>query len=50
MAARVLNGEKISSIPYETLKESKITVNKTVAEKLGINIPEDVLSGASVCE
>lgn len=50
MAARVLNGEKISSIPYETLKESKITVNKTVAGKLGINIPEDVLSGASVCE
>ncbi|MBO5059312.1 MAG: ABC transporter substrate-binding protein [Clostridia bacterium] len=46
MAARVLKGEAVSDIPYETLKESKITVNKGVAEKLGITLPEDVLANA----
>lgn len=48
MAARVLNGEDISSIPYETLTESKITVNKSVAEKLGIIIPESIAVTADV--
>ncbi|MBS6832753.1 MAG: ABC transporter substrate-binding protein [Clostridiales bacterium] len=48
MAAKVLNGEDISTIPYETLTESKITVNKSVAEKLGISIPESVMSTADV--
>lgn len=43
MAARVLKGEDISQIPYETLQESKITVNTKVAENLGITLPEDIL-------
>lgn len=42
MAARVLNGEDISSIPFETLKESKVTINLDAADKLGIKIPSDV--------
>lgn len=46
MAADVLNGKKISDIPYETLKESKITVNKATAETLGITIPDSVLENA----
>ncbi len=46
MAARVLKGESVADIPYETLKESKITVNKAVAQKLGITLPEDVLATA----
>lgn len=46
MAARVLGGEDVSAIPYETLKESKITVNPTVAEALGITIPDDVAANA----
>lgn len=50
MAARVLKGEEISSIPYETLKESVLTVNKTVAEEMGITLPEDVLAAATICE
>ena len=45
-AARVLKGEDISSIKYETMEESKITVNKAVAEKLGIEIPASVLDKA----
>lgn len=48
MAAKVLNGEDISTIPYETLTESKITVNKAVAEKLGITIPDSVMTTADV--
>lgn len=50
MAARVLNGEDISSMPYETITESKITVNPTVAAELGIEIPADVLQTAEVKE
>lgn len=50
MAARVLKGESIADIPYETLKESKITVNKAVAEKLGITFTDDVLANATAVE
>lgn len=46
MAARVLSGESIDSIPYETIKESKLTVNPDVAAKLGIAIPDEVLTAA----
>ena len=40
MAARVLKGEAIETIPFETMKESFVTINKTVAEKFGIEIAE----------
>ncbi len=46
IAARVLSGEDISTIPFETLKESKITVNKAVADKLEVKIPEDIAATA----
>lgn len=42
MAARVLNGEDIKTIPYETLKESKVTINTSAAQSIGITIPESV--------
>lgn len=48
MAARVLNGEDISEIPYETLKESSITVSTDVASSLGIEIPNDILDKADI--
>lgn len=47
MAARVLGGEDVSTIPYETLKESKLTVNTEVAKNLGITFPDDILSAAT---
>lgn len=50
MAARILKGEDVSSIPFETMKESKLTVNQTVAVKLGITIPQSVLDGATIVE
>lgn len=42
MAARILNGEDITTIPFETLKESKVTVNTEAAKAIGITIPESV--------
>lgn len=50
MAARVLNGEKISDIPYETMKESCITINKRLADEMNITIPDDILSTATIAE
>lgn len=43
MAAKVLNGESIDAIPYETIQNPIITVNEAAAQKLGITIPQDVL-------
>ncbi len=48
MAARILGGEDISQIPYETLDESEISVNEKVAETLGINIPQSVKDIAEI--
>ena len=48
MAARILGGENISQIPYETLDESEITVNEKVALDLGINIPQSVKDIAEI--
>ena len=42
MAAKVLKGEDISKMPFETIKESKVTINMNVADQLGIKIPSDV--------
>lgn len=38
MAARVLKGEAIDSIPFETMQDSFVTINKSVAENFGIDI------------
>ena len=50
MAAKVLKGEDIAAMPYETITESKITINPSAAEALGISIPESVQSGAEIRE
>lgn len=42
MAAKVLKGTDISTIPYETITQSNISVNEKVAEQLGISIPDDI--------
>ena len=46
IAARVLKGEDIAAIPYETMTESKVTINKAAAEKIGLAIPEEVAAKA----
>lgn len=40
MAARVLNGEDIDTINFETINESSVFVSDETAAKLGITIPE----------
>ena len=47
MAAQVLRGTAVSEIPYETLKESAVTVNSAVAESLGITLPDGVTASAT---
>lgn len=47
MAAKVLKGEDISSMPYETLKESKLTINPSAAQKLGITFSDEITSEAT---
>lgn len=46
MAAKVLAGEDISQIPFETIKESVITINEKTASELGIEIPGSVSENA----
>lgn len=46
MAARVLDGEDISTIPFETVKDSKITINQAAVDALGLTIPEEIASAA----
>ncbi len=47
MAAKVLKGEaKASEMPFEMISESSCYVNTAAAEKLGMEISEDFVSGA----
>jgi len=47
MAAKVLKGEKkASEIPFETIEESNLYINKQVAEKLNISLIESFISKA----
>ena len=46
MAANVLNGTSIDTIPFETLKETKYTFNEETATALGITISSETLSKA----
>ncbi len=50
MAARVLDGEDISTIGSEYVEESKLTINKAVAETLGIEIPAELDARAEYTE
>lgn len=46
MAARVINGEKISQTPIEFIKHGDLTINLKQAQKLGIKIPKDLMQEA----
>lgn len=48
IAARVLQGEDIASIPYETMTESKITINTDAAAAIGLEIPQSITDRAEV--
>ncbi|MTI85437.1 MAG: ABC transporter substrate-binding protein [Firmicutes bacterium] len=46
MVARVLNGEKAGAIVPEEIRKRTTMVNKTAAEKIGLEIPQSVLDRA----
>ena len=46
MAARVLGGEKIENIPFETMKDPKFTLNTTAAEKFGVPTDGEIAAKA----
>ena len=46
VAVRVLGGEDPAAIPFQTLDARKLIVNETVAQRLGLTIPPELLSRA----
>lgn len=46
IAARALNGEDLSTIPFEEFLDSELTINSEVAASLGIAFPESIVSRA----
>ena len=48
IAARVLKGEDIATIPYETMTESKITINPDAAAAIALEIPQSITDRAEV--
>ena len=47
MAAKVLNGEDIASIPYETISEYSLYVNSDVLSNLGLSVPDSLKDKAT---
>lgn len=48
MAAKVLKGEaKAADLPYEVITEASFYVNTAAAEKIGLEIPADMMTGAA---
>ncbi len=48
MAIRILNGQKPGAMPVESLKDIRLVINITAAEKIGLAIPEPLLKQAEV--
>jgi len=48
VAVRVLRGEKPASIPFANTRSETLTINPAAAAKVGLAIPESVLSRAKV--
>ncbi len=48
IAARVLRGEDVSTIPFETMTESKITINPDAAAAVNVEIPQSITDRAEV--
>jgi len=46
LAARILNGDKPSDIPYEHPKKYKLSLNLIVAERIGAVIPKELIEEA----
>jgi putative ABC transport system substrate-binding protein len=45
---RILRGKKPGDIPVKVQKKFELAINMTTAQKLGLNIPQDVTRGATI--
>lgn len=43
MAARILEGEQISTMPIESTVDFNFTINGEIAQEIGVSIPEDLM-------
>ena len=50
IAARILNGEDASTIPYETITEYQLYINSDALESLGIQVPAELADSAVEAE
>ncbi len=50
MTLRILGGEKVSNIPIAKAKKGKVLFNKTLADKLQLQMPKDLLGIAEIIE
>lgn len=50
MAARVLKGEDVNSIPFETLKETDLIINEKALANFGITVPEELKAKAKAIQ
>lgn len=50
MAVRILEGSNPADMPVESQKEPKLVINKSGAERLGVEIPEEILNAAEFIE
>lgn len=50
MAARVLKGEDVNTIPFETLKETDLILNAKALALFGISVPEELKAKAKMIE
>jgi len=48
LAARVLLGERPKDLPFQNVSIKTVSLNLTVARRLGIRIPDDILRSAAV--
>ena len=45
-ALKILKGTKVSSIPFQTINKGKLVINIKTAQKIGIEIPYEILNSA----
>lgn len=50
MAVKILNGAKVSEIPFETVQHTKLTLNETAAKAMGITFSEALMAQAAKAE
>ncbi len=50
MAIDIIEGKEVKELPVSRPTETELTINKDIADKLGISLPEEILDGAVIVE